>query len=101
MAAVCGDRVVSLSKQMPNAYDLAGEGVGFLKVCRQDIASLIGSLKACVDAGQWHLEYEDSLIDFFSNVKVGYERIGGLPWIEIDFPEDLARAERDVLPKLE
>lgn len=100
MAAVCGDRVVSLSKQMPNAFDLAGEGVGFLKVRRQDLSNLIESLKACVDAGQWDLEYEDSLIDFFSSVKVGFERIGGLPWIEIDFPEDLARAERDVLPRL-
>jgi choline kinase len=24
-----------------------------------------------------------------------------MPWIEIDFPEDVARAEREVLPRIE
>jgi choline kinase len=46
------------------------------------------------------MEYEDALIDFFRGVKVGYETIGGLPWTEIDFPEDVEKAERDILPKL-
>jgi choline kinase len=30
----------------------------------------------------------------------GLEDISGLPWIEIDFPEDVQRAEAVVLPKL-
>ena len=30
----------------------------------------------------------------------GFEDITGLPWIEIDFPEDLRRAEEEVLPAL-
>jgi choline kinase len=33
-------------------------------------------------------------------VKVGHEKIGGLPWTEIDFVEDVTKAERDVLPRL-
>jgi choline kinase len=33
-------------------------------------------------------------------VPVGFERVDGLPWIEIDFPDDVARAERDVLPRI-
>jgi len=27
--------------------------------------------------------------------------VTGLPWIEIDFPKDIARAEREILPELE
>jgi choline kinase len=46
------------------------------------------------------MEYEDGLLDFFQLVSVGHEKIGGLPWTEIDFPEDMTRAERDILPKL-
>jgi choline kinase len=46
------------------------------------------------------MEYEDALIGFFRDVKVGYEVIGGLPWTEIDFPEDVEKAEREILPKL-
>jgi choline kinase len=29
----------------------------------------------------------------------GFEDITGLPWIEIDFPENLARARSEVLPR--
>jgi choline kinase len=101
MAVVRAGRVIALSKQMPETYDLAGEGVGFLKVCAADTGVLLRSVEAHVRAGQLDLEYEDALQEFFAMVKVGFERIGGLPWIEIDFEEDLARAEREILPKLE
>lgn len=101
MAIVRGGRVVALTKHLPARYDFAGEGVGFLKVQRADAGHLIGSLKAYVDRGEWDMEYEDALREFFAQAQVGVEKIGGLPWIEIDFPEDIARAERDVLPKLD
>ncbi len=100
MAVVLGGRVVALTKRMPSRYDFAGEGVGFLKVRRGDIETLLASLKGYVDRGQLDMEYEDGLLEFFGQARVGYEKIGGLPWIEIDFPEDLARAEREILPKL-
>ncbi|MER3423651.1 MAG: sugar nucleotidyltransferase [Nitrospiraceae bacterium] len=101
MAIVRGGRVVALSKRMPDRYDLAGEGVGFLKVRGADCPSLINSLRAHVERGGLDMEYEDALREFFEQVRVGFEKIGGLPWTEIDFPEDVLRAERDVLPKLE
>lgn len=101
MATAVGDRVVTLSKRIPDRYDVIGEGVGFLKVQRKDLDRLVASLEPHVVRGQWHMEYEDALFDFFQTVKVGYERIGGLPWTEIDFPEDVTRAEREVLPKLD
>jgi choline kinase len=53
-----------------------------------------------VDREAWQMEYEDALVGFFRDVKVGHEKIGGLPWTEIDFMEDVTKAERDVLPKL-
>ena len=100
MVVVKGGRVVALTKRMPSTYDLAGEGVGFLKVRGADTGTLVASLQRCVERGLLDMEYEDALLDFFADAKVGFERIGGLPWIEIDFPEDVARAERDILPKL-
>jgi choline kinase len=100
MVAVAGGRVISLSKRLPERYDVAGEGVGFLRVRRTDTAHMITALQSFVDQGAWSMEYEDALLPFFQTVPVGYERIGGLPWTEIDFPEDVKKAERDVLPKL-
>lgn len=101
MVVVRGGRVVALTKRMPERCDFAGEGVGFLKVRRADTGALISSLKGHADRDELDMEYEDALLEFFGAVRVGYEKIGGLPWIEIDFPEDVARAERDILPKLE
>jgi choline kinase len=100
MVVVSGGRVNALSKKMPERYDVAGEGVGFLKVRRADTAHVIGSLKGYIDRGRWDMEYEDGLLQYFQDVKVGHEKIGGLPWTEIDFPEDITRAEREILPRL-
>ena len=100
MVAVRKERVIALSKILPRDYDCVGEGVGFLKVRRDDLPQLVGSVRSPIEAGLVDLEYEDALKEFFQAVHVGYERIGGLPWIEIDFPEDIQRAETDILPML-
>jgi choline kinase len=100
MVVVEGERVIALTKQMPLHYDYAGEGVGFLKVRQVDAPQVVASLKTYVDREVWQMEYEDALVEFFREVKVGHEKIGGLPWTEIDFMEDVVRAERDVFPRL-
>ncbi|HEY7532955.1 MAG TPA: phosphocholine cytidylyltransferase family protein [Nitrospiraceae bacterium] len=100
MVVVEGGRVIALTKKMPLHYDHAGEGVGFLKVRHADTPHVVASLRTYVDREAWTMEYEDALLEFFQNVKVGYEPIGGLPWTEIDFTEDVTKAEREILPKL-
>ena len=101
MVAAKDGRVLSLSKTLPTGYDEAGEGVGFLKVQKQDVPSLLRSVETCIAASRLDMEYEDALTTFFQDVLVGYEKIGGLPWIEIDFPEDIQRAASQILPAIE
>ncbi len=93
-------RVTGLSKQVSDEYDLVGEGVGFLRVEQAAVPQLLRSVETRVKQGLLDLEYEDALVDFFREVPVGVEKIGGLPWIEIDFPDDLERAEQEILPRL-
>lgn len=100
MVVVGGGRVIALTKKMPDHYDYAGEGVGFLKVKHADTPHVVASLRSCIDKEAWNMEYEDALLQFFRDVKVGHEKIGGLPWTEIDFVEDVRRAELEVLPRL-
>lgn len=100
MVVVAGGRVVALTKNMPEQYDYAGEGVGFLRVRHADTPRVVSSLSGYVDRGAWNMEYEDALRQYFEEVRVGYERIGGLPWTEIDFIEDIKKAELEVLPRL-
>jgi len=100
MVVIQHDRVIALTKQVPPAYDQMGEGVGFLKVHANDLPHLLASLEGCLQRGKFDMEYEDALKDFFQAVPVGVERIGGLPWVEIDFPEDIQRAEREMISHL-
>ena len=100
MVAVQSERVIKLSKRLPSQYDFTGEGVGFLKVSKADRAMLLQSVQEPIKAGLLDMEYEDALQEFFNKAVVGYERIGGLPWVEIDFPEDIERAENKILPQL-
>jgi choline kinase len=48
------------------------------------------------------MEYEEPIRDMIiasAADRFGFEDISGLPWTEIDFPEDVVRA-RALLPKL-
>ena len=93
-------RVVALTKRVTMSYDQIGEGVGFLKVAAMHLPLLKQVVGKCITRGELDSEYEDALHEFFAQVPVGYETIGGLPWTEIDFPEDVVRAEQEILPKL-
>jgi len=100
MVVVAGGRVIALTKTMPAHYDYAGEGVGFLRLRHGDTPHVVASLRSYVDKEAWNMEYEDALVEYFGAVKVGHEKIGGLPWTEIDFVEDVRKAELEVLPRL-
>ena len=101
MAVIRGGRVIALTKQRPSQPpDLLGEGVGFLKVTRRDSEAMVAAMEPFVTRGALDMEYEDTWEAFFRAVSVGYEKVGGQPWIEIDFPEDIARAETEILPRI-
>lgn len=101
MAVIAGGRVLALTKQRPpQPADLLGEGVGFLKVTRRDSEAMVAAMEPFVTRGELDMEYEDTWEAFFQAVPVGYEKVGGQPWIEIDFPGDVTRAEREILPRI-
>lgn len=97
-----GERVVALGKKArPPAYDLVGEGIGFFK-CAAAHGPVLRECMAEVlrDRTRYH-EYEDAIDLMLRRVPVGWVDVGGLPWTEIDFVEDLRRAEALVLPLIE
>ena len=73
MVVVRHGRVIALSKQMPETYDEAGEGVGFLRVSRQDVPSVLKSVEQHISQELMDMEYEDALRDFFVSTPVGVE----------------------------
>jgi choline kinase len=97
-----GGRVYNIAKTrtVDPGYDTVGESVGFLKVASDDASVLRELVEEAVAAGRDDTEYEDVFPEFMRRCIVGYECVDGAPWIEIDFPEDIERAERDLLPRL-
>ncbi len=100
MVAARNGRVVRLSKTLPDRFDEAGEGIGFLKIHKDHIPTLLHSVQSCIEAGRLDMEYEDAMQEFFTQIPVGYEKVGGMPWVEIDFPEDIQRATQEILPAI-
>jgi len=100
MLLVQGGRVRNIVRGGASGYELAGESVGFLKLSGDAARLLAGILERRIAAGDTGIEHEEVYPDLLARVEVGYERVDGLPWIEIDFPEDVAHAEREILPRL-
>lgn len=100
MLLVRDGRVINSTKHPKPPYDWMGEGVGFFKICKADTPILRRGLEEAVLISP-EIEYEDTFGTLLQSVVAGYETVGGLPWIEIDFPEDIRRAEQEILPRLE
>lgn len=95
-----GGRVLNIVRGGSGDFDVVGESVGFLKVSRADAPLLRSILDDLVARGRDTIEHEEAFPIFLAQRVVGFERVDDLPWTEIDFPEDLARAEREVLPRI-
>ena len=79
--------------------DLFGESLGFLRLSGEAASCLRELLDGKVRSGWVAIEHEQAYPDLFRKVFVGFERVDGLAWTEIDTPEDLARAEQQVFPR--
>ena len=95
--------LVDFHKRPRNAYDWWGEWIGFARFAPAQAAEIAAALARSVDAGRLDDMYEDAFREVLlasAQGTFGVEDITGLPWVEIDFPEDLARAEREIFPRL-
>ena len=101
MLLVRDGRVHDIVRGGAPGYDIMGESIGFLKLSAAAARLLRELLDERVHAGDTGIEHEDVYPDLLARVEVGFERVDGMPWIEIDFPDDVVRAERDVLPRIE
>jgi choline kinase len=92
-------QVVEMSKQMP-ADEADGENLGIVKFGRAGAVALVEIMDRLVAAGGLR-EWAPRAFSEFARIRP-LHAIGtrGYPWIEIDFPQDYQRAQREVLPRL-
>jgi choline kinase len=101
MLTVHGERVWDITRGVQDPSHVLGEGVGFYKLGRSAAHALRGVLDEWVASGRDHEEYEEVFRVLFKSCVFGYELVGDLPWTEIDFPEDILKAERTVWPQIQ
>ncbi len=97
---VRGRRVVAIGRRFTERYERVGEGVGFLKVSANRSPILRRIVEKMVREGREDAEYEEAVHEFLQECVVGFEAVGDLPWTEIDFPEDVEKAEK-LLPQID
>ena len=81
--------------------DFVGESIGFFKIGPEDLPMLIEETRVRSAGSDVHDSYDDVLRAIVLAGHFGFEDVTGLPWTEIDFPGDLARARDEVLPRME
>ncbi len=83
-------------------YNSQGESVGFFKFTKLIGASLLGRIDDYLAKGENDTPYEEAIRDLLLTYpeQFGFEDVTGVPWIEIDFPEDIKRAQKEILPAL-
>ena len=96
-------RVLHIAKRAPEelrrGMTLYGESLGFLRLSAKAAGRLRHLLDEKVEAGWVTIEHEQAYADLFKEERVGFERVDGIAWTEIDTSEDLRRAEEEVLPR--
>jgi choline kinase len=82
-------------------YDIRAEWVGFARFSAEMARHLARAIEGYVRSGRVDVIYEEPMRDVILAADAfGVADATGLPWIEIDFPEDLTRARAEILPRL-
>jgi choline kinase len=99
---VCEDEwVVEVTKKIGHDSRIRGEAIGMLRLSAEAAEILRGILEEFIETGKDSLEYEDAFRELAGEVPIGVVEVGDLPWIEIDFQDDLTRARDEILPKVD
>ena len=93
-------RVVDMSKEMDPA-EADGENLGVVKFGARGAAALVEIMDSTVREGRLRDWAPRAFAAFAQQHPLHAIGTRGLPWIEIDFPEDYRRAVTEVLPLIE
>jgi choline kinase len=93
-------RVVDISKDM-EPRDAHGENVGIVKFSADGATALVGYMNSLIEAGTVREWAPRAFREFALHHPLSVVSTCGLPWIEIDFPEDYRRAVAEVYPRIE
>lgn len=95
--------IVDFRKKPERVHDWHGESVGFFRFSPAMAELLATRCEDYIQRGERRVEYEEAIRDLILSEPARFQavEISDLPWTEIDFPEDVLRAENVILPHLQ
>ena len=95
---------VEFRKRVADAlsYDTIGESVGFFRFREPTARRFVDIVARYVDGDRADQPHEEAIRDLLLEGVDGFDvaDVTGMPWIEIDFPNDVMRATDVVLPRM-
>lgn len=84
-------------------YEFSGESVGFFRFGSAITKRLSERTEDYLAKGLFEEHYEEAIRDLMLETpeEFSFEDVSRIPWIEIDFPEDIERAKLEILPKID
>jgi choline kinase len=93
-------RALSIERKWPSGEGEIGEWIGIARFGQGASERLSAALDQFVGAGDTGIDYEEAMNATLRAARATIVDVNRLPWVEIDFPEDLERA-RQLLPLIE
>jgi choline kinase len=84
------------------SYDTIGESVGFFRFNEPGARRLAQLVAGYVNSGRSSMPHEEAVRDLLleRTQPIEVTDVTGMPWLEIDFNDDVARAASEILPQL-
>ena len=100
LVPVKNGRPFDFRKHWRGEAELVGESIGFFKIAPADLPLLAQETRARSGGSSCGDSYDDALRALVLDGRFGFEDVTGMPWTEIDFPDDVVRAREEVLPAI-
>ena len=96
-------QIVEFKKEANLPCDRIGEWPGFVRWSSKAAIELVNIIEHKINLGQVHQPYEEAFREYMLKSKshsIYCDDITGIPWIEIDYPADIKRAQDLILPAI-
>jgi choline kinase len=93
-------RLADMRKDLPQDR-VCGENVGILKLTYETVQELLAEAEALIEAGEEKSWLGSAVREVAKRAPMTPVDVADLPWVEIDFPNDLERARKEVWPRLD
>jgi choline kinase len=97
-------QIIDFGKEVTNDYEVIGEWPGFLKMSPEIAINIADAVQSHIQKDINFVDYENAMRDVLFSQPTGtfgFEDITGIPWTEIDFPDDVLHAEEVILPLIQ